>query len=116
MAGVEGGVSVVQPPAPLPDCPKGVVRLAEDGEVPRREIEVVYEAHAATADNEAGIATGRLPGTLSATGRVQARERNHRPVSPPTSADIPPPPAANTECLFSITVSELSALDMTQAT
>ncbi|MET7548132.1 hypothetical protein ABZS95_40570 [Streptomyces sp. NPDC005479] len=42
----------------------------------------MYEIHATTADNEAGIATGRLPGTLSATGRVQARERNHRPGFP----------------------------------
>ncbi|WP_329159105.1 histidine phosphatase family protein [Streptomyces sp. NBC_01717] len=37
-------------------------------------IEIVYETHATTADNEAGIATGWLPGTLSATGRLQARE------------------------------------------
>ncbi|MGW8801069.1 hypothetical protein ACWGN9_28980 [Streptomyces sp. NPDC055775] len=42
----------------------------------------MYETHATTADNEAGIATGRLPGTLSATGRVQARERNPRPGFP----------------------------------
>ncbi|MFI5635413.1 hypothetical protein ACIA8E_39930 [Streptomyces sp. NPDC051664] len=41
-------------------------------------IEVVYETHATTPDNEAGIATGRLPGTLSATGRVQAGELGRR--------------------------------------
>ncbi|MFD4232428.1 hypothetical protein [Streptomyces sp. NPDC058545] len=40
------------------------------------------ETHATTADNEAGAATGRLSGTLSATGLVQARERNHRPGFP----------------------------------
>ncbi|MET9588451.1 hypothetical protein ABZY10_36295 [Streptomyces sp. NPDC006539] len=42
----------------------------------------MYEIQATTADNEAGIATGRVPGTLSATGRVQARERSHRPGFP----------------------------------
>ena len=32
-------------------------------------IELVYETHAITTDNEAGIATGWLPGVLSAAGR-----------------------------------------------
>ncbi|MFD5059471.1 histidine phosphatase family protein [Streptomyces sp. NPDC058394] len=41
-------------------------------------IEIVYETHATTADNESGIATGWLPGTLSATGRLQARELGRR--------------------------------------
>lgn len=41
-------------------------------------IQIVYETHATTADNEAGIATGWLPGTLSATGREQARELGRR--------------------------------------
>lgn len=34
--------------------------------------ELVYETHAITTDNEAGIATGWLPGTLSAAGRETA--------------------------------------------
>lgn len=37
-------------------------------------VELVYETHAITTDNEAGIATGWLPGVLSAAGRVSARE------------------------------------------
>ncbi|MET7861468.1 histidine phosphatase family protein [Streptomyces sp. NPDC005318] len=41
-------------------------------------IQIVYETHATTADNEARIATGWLPGTLSATGRAQARELGRR--------------------------------------
>ena len=34
---------------------------------------VVFETHATSEDNEAGIATGWLPGRLSAAGREQAR-------------------------------------------
>jgi broad specificity phosphatase PhoE len=41
-------------------------------------VEVVYETHSTTEDNEAGIATGWLPGKLSATGREQARELGER--------------------------------------
>ncbi|MFD8572685.1 histidine phosphatase family protein [Streptomyces sp. NPDC059639] len=41
-------------------------------------LQLVYETHATTTDNEAGIATGWLPGTLSATGRRQARELGDR--------------------------------------
>ena len=41
-------------------------------------VEVVYETHATSEDNEAGIATGSLPGRLSATGRAQARELGER--------------------------------------
>jgi alpha-ribazole phosphatase/probable phosphoglycerate mutase len=37
-------------------------------------IQVVFETHASTVDNELGIATGWLPGTLSESGRAQARE------------------------------------------
>lgn len=37
-------------------------------------ITLVYETHAITTDNEAGIATGWLPGTLSARGRATAAE------------------------------------------
>jgi broad specificity phosphatase PhoE len=36
--------------------------------------ELVYETHAITTDNEAGIATGWLPGTLSDSGRETAAE------------------------------------------
>lgn len=41
-------------------------------------VEVVYETHATSTDNEAGIATGWLGGELSATGRRQARELGER--------------------------------------
>ncbi|MEU7576142.1 histidine phosphatase family protein [Streptomyces sp. NPDC041068] len=41
-------------------------------------IEIVYETHATTTDNEAGIATGWLPGRLSSAGRGQARELGER--------------------------------------
>jgi 2,3-bisphosphoglycerate-dependent phosphoglycerate mutase len=34
--------------------------------------EIVFETHARTEDNEAGVATGWLPGRLSATGRADA--------------------------------------------
>jgi len=33
---------------------------------------IVFETHATSLDNEAGIATGWLPGELSPTGRIQA--------------------------------------------
>ena len=41
-------------------------------------VEVVFETHATSEDNEAGIATGWLPGRLSAVGRGQARELGER--------------------------------------
>jgi broad specificity phosphatase PhoE len=41
-------------------------------------VEVVFETHATSEDNEAGIATGWLPGELSAAGREQARELGER--------------------------------------
>lgn len=37
-------------------------------------VEIIYETHATTTDNELGIATGWLPGRLSEAGRRQARE------------------------------------------
>lgn len=37
-------------------------------------VEVVYETHSVTTDNEAGIATGWLPGQLSERGRLLAAE------------------------------------------
>lgn len=41
-------------------------------------VELVYETHSVSTDNEAGIATGWLPGQLSATGRRQAGELGER--------------------------------------
>jgi broad specificity phosphatase PhoE len=41
-------------------------------------IELVYETHALTVDNERGIATGWLPGELSSSGRRLARELGER--------------------------------------
>ncbi|MFR9721939.1 histidine phosphatase family protein [Streptomyces sp. MS19] len=41
-------------------------------------VRLVYETHATTTDNEAGIATGWRPGVLSPTGRRQARELGDR--------------------------------------
>lgn len=41
-------------------------------------VQVVYETHSTTTDNEAGIATGWLPGELSQTGRRQAVELGRR--------------------------------------
>jgi broad specificity phosphatase PhoE len=37
-------------------------------------VEIIYETHSITTDNENGIATGWLPGTLSERGRQLARE------------------------------------------
>jgi 2,3-bisphosphoglycerate-dependent phosphoglycerate mutase len=41
-------------------------------------IEVVFETHSTTEDNERGCATGWLPGRLSEQGRAQARELGQR--------------------------------------
>jgi len=41
-------------------------------------LQVVFETHATTLDNEAGIATGWLPGELSAAGHQQAAELGRR--------------------------------------
>ena len=41
-------------------------------------LELIYETHSTTLDNEAGIATGWLPGELSETGREQALELGAR--------------------------------------
>jgi broad specificity phosphatase PhoE len=41
-------------------------------------IELVYETHSTTIDNETGIATGWLEGTLSDRGRMQAAELGER--------------------------------------
>lgn len=37
-------------------------------------IELVFESHSTTLDNEQGRATGWLPGQLSVQGRMQARD------------------------------------------
>jgi len=41
-------------------------------------MQIVFETHQTTDDNEAGIATGWLPGRLSALGRTQAVELGER--------------------------------------
>ncbi len=41
-------------------------------------VHLVYETHATTEDNENGVATGWLPGRLSAAGRQQAEELGRR--------------------------------------
>ncbi len=41
-------------------------------------IEIVYETHALTEDNERGIATGWLPGRLSERGRANAADMGRR--------------------------------------
>ena len=41
-------------------------------------MELVFETHAISEDNEAGRATGWLPGRLSERGRVQAGELGQR--------------------------------------
>lgn len=41
-------------------------------------VELVYETHGITTDNEAGIATGWLPGRLSAAGRESAAQLGER--------------------------------------
>jgi broad specificity phosphatase PhoE len=53
---------------------------------------VVFETHATSEDNEAGIATGWLGGALSATGRKQAAElgarRRHDGIETVYSSDL----------------------------
>jgi broad specificity phosphatase PhoE len=41
-------------------------------------VRLVYETHATTTDNEAGMATGWLPGRLSPAGRAQAEALGRR--------------------------------------
>lgn len=41
-------------------------------------VRIVFETHSTSEDNEAGIATGWLPGALSATGREQAEQLGRR--------------------------------------
>lgn len=51
-----------------------------DGASPGEDgvIEIVFETHATSEDNESGDATGWLPGRLSELGRRQARELGER--------------------------------------
>lgn len=42
-------------------------------------IELVYETHSSTEDNEHAIATGWLPGRLSASGREHAADFASQP-------------------------------------
>ena len=44
----------------------------------RAATEVIFETHSTTLDNEAGVATGWLPGELSPIGRRQAAELGRR--------------------------------------
>jgi broad specificity phosphatase PhoE len=44
-------------------------------------IELVFETHSTTVDNEQGNATGWLPGQLSERGRMQARQLGRRRIS-----------------------------------
>ena len=44
-------------------------------------IELVFETHSTTEDNEAGRATGWLPGRLSPRGQMQARQPGQRRAS-----------------------------------
>ena len=41
-------------------------------------VEIIYETHSVTTDNEAGFATGWLPGQLSDAGRELARDLGRR--------------------------------------
>jgi broad specificity phosphatase PhoE len=41
-------------------------------------VTVVYETHTTTTDNERGIATGWLPGSLAEAGRREAKELGER--------------------------------------
>jgi broad specificity phosphatase PhoE len=45
-------------------------------------VQIVFETHSTSVDNEQGLATGWLGGTLSPTGREQARELGQRRSTP----------------------------------
>lgn len=58
-----------------PWCIRGLDRLQIHPAILRRmAVQIVFETHAITTDNEAGIATGWLPGELSEAGQATARE------------------------------------------
>lgn len=56
------------PAGPSSSCLPGAVNA----------IEIIFETHSLTTDNEQGIATGWLPGSLSQTGRRLAQEMGER--------------------------------------
>jgi broad specificity phosphatase PhoE len=55
-------------------------------------VEIVFETHALTEDNESGVATGWLPGRLSARGRDNAaamgQRRRHDGIAAVFSSDL----------------------------
>jgi 2,3-bisphosphoglycerate-dependent phosphoglycerate mutase len=55
-------------------------------------VEIVFETHALTEDNERGVATGWLPGRLSPRGRANAaemgRRRRHDGITAVFSSDL----------------------------
>jgi len=51
---------------------------AVNGYNPRMAVDVVFETHSTSVDNEKGIASGWREGALSATGREQAKELGER--------------------------------------
>jgi broad specificity phosphatase PhoE len=53
-------------------------RRAVNGYNPRMSVNVVFETHSTSVDNENGIATGWREGALSTTGREQAKELGER--------------------------------------
>jgi broad specificity phosphatase PhoE len=53
----------------------GVSGTPEEGDV---TVELIYETHSITTDNESGVATGWLPGELSDMGRELARNLGER--------------------------------------
>ena len=61
-----------------PELLHGPSLVRHRGYAPAMALTLVYETHATTTDNEAGIATGWLPGVLSDQGRVQAAELGAR--------------------------------------
>jgi alpha-ribazole phosphatase/probable phosphoglycerate mutase len=48
-------------------------------------VEVVFETHSISVDNERGVATGWLPGALSESGRQLARELGKRRLAEPVA-------------------------------
>lgn len=63
---------------PAPADREGVRCRQSPGYPHRVTLHLVYETHSITTDNEAGIATGWLPGELSARGRAAAAELGAR--------------------------------------
>jgi 2,3-bisphosphoglycerate-dependent phosphoglycerate mutase len=70
-----GEVSSELPPSGLWRSSATQLRSARDGNM---AIEILFEFHQLSEDNESGIATGWLPGTLSERGRELAREMGRR--------------------------------------